>query len=67
MDFKTIYHFTVMDEIRKGNTVYCLDKANRCVLTMNSLSFDDAIKILDEAEERHYSYEFWKEVEETDG
>lgn len=67
MKFKTVYRFLVSDEIKEGKTVYCLDKANRCVLTMNSLSFDDAIKILDEAEERHYSYEFWKEVEETDG
>lgn len=66
MKYKTIYHFMVMDEVEKGETVYCLDRLEKEVLIVNDLTFDYALRLLRDAKDND-RYEFWVEVTESDG
>lgn len=69
MKYITIYSFCVIDEIKEGNTVYCLDKRNVSVHIMNDICMDVALTILKEAEEDSNRFAFWKKEkeEESDG
>lgn len=69
MKYITIYSFLVIDEIKEGNTVYCLDKRNVSVHIMNDICMDVALTILKEAEEDSNRFEFWmkEKEEESDG
>ena len=62
MKYITIYNFGVIDEIKEGNTVYCLDKRKVSVHIMNDICMDVALTILKEAEEDSGRFEFWKKV-----
>ena len=61
MKFKTIYSFGVFDEIKKGEKVYCLDKATRAVSIINDMTVETALNIDDSSR-----YEIWKEVKESE-
>ena len=63
MIYKTVYCFSVMDEVEKGETVYALDKQDKVVLTLNALPFEIALGLLRDAKENDNRYEFWKEQE----
>ena len=67
MKFKTVYQFSVIDEIEEGETVYCLDKKDRCVFTVNDLSCENALGLLRDAKDDDERFEFWKEIKENDG
>ena len=62
MKYITIYSFRVIDEIKEGNTVYCLDKRNVSVHIMNDICMDVALTIFKEAEKDLGRFEFWKKV-----
>lgn len=66
MKYITIYSFCVIDEIKEGNTVYCLDKRNVSVHIMNDICMDVALTILKEAEEDSGRFEFWKKAKEEE-
>lgn len=63
--YKSIYPFNVVDEARKGKTVYAVDKAEFWCGTVNSLDFDCFVECLNGAEKEPTRYEFWV-VEETE-
>ena len=48
--FTSVYAYKVMDEIAEGNDVMCLNRASGDVCRINSLSVDDAMKKIKEAE-----------------
>ena len=60
MKYITIYSFLVIDEIKEGNTVYCLDKKRKSVHIMNDICMDVALTILKDSEEDSNRFEFWK-------
>lgn len=65
MKFKTIYPCWVIDEIRKGNKVYVLDRKLKKVYTVNDANVQDVVTVI-ESEEKN-RYEFWyEETEETE-
>lgn len=66
MNYKTIYHFMVEDEVAKGKTVYCLDREDKLVFSVNDLSYENALGLLRDAKEDD-RYEFWVEVKKNDG
>ena len=64
MNYKTVYHFNVLDEVEKGEEVYCLDKQEKDVLHVNQLNFEYALRLIRDAKEDDNRYEFWKEIKE---
>ena len=61
MIYKTIYSFSVLDEIEKGNTVYCLDRKNKSVHIINDVCVETALSLLRDAkEDKTERFEFWK-------
>jgi hypothetical protein len=61
MKYKTIYSFSVMDEIEKGNTVYCLDRGTKSVTIINDVCVEAALFLLRDAkEDTTERFEFWK-------
>ena len=58
--------YWVMDEVKKGKTVYVLDREARAVCDVNSLPVDRAMNIIKSAEENPERYEFWYEIEEEE-
>ena len=61
--YKEVHRFLVFDEIKKGKTVYCLDRQTKLVHTVNDLSADDMALILNEADGAPHRFEFWEEVD----
>lgn len=64
MIYKTVYCFSVMDEVDKGVEVYCLDKREKEVLKINDLNFEYALSVIRDAKDDDERYEFWKEINE---
>ena len=62
MKYTKVYYFNVIDEIKKGKTVYALDKENKVVLNCNDLRLEDALEMISTDNDR---FDFW--VEENDG
>lgn len=48
--FTSVYAYKVMDEIADGKDIMCLNRASGDVCRINSLSVDDAMKKIKEAE-----------------
>ena len=65
MMIKTVYSFTVLETMRKGHTVYMIDKLNRTISKVNDLTVNEFIFIetLDNKESR---YEFYY-IEQPEG
>lgn len=55
--YTEIYPFKVTDEIKAGAEVHMLDKSNGTTKFVNCLPFDQAIKALEDKDNRFY---FWK-------
>lgn len=64
MLYKSVYRFLVLDEIKKGKTVYCLDREFKVVHTINDMSVEAAMALLHIADEDVPRFEFWEEVKE---
>lgn len=64
MNYRDIYAFWVIDEVKKGKTVYVLDMQEKTVGIINNMTVDKAIAVLNSAEENSNRYVFW--VEETE-
>ena len=65
MKYRSMYHFEVIDEVKEGNMVYCLDRKNRIVLTINYLPLEDALLVIRDAKDDDERFEFWKETKEN--
>ena len=59
MKYTSVYHFMVLDELKRGKTIYALDRYLREVIFINSLTVDRAIAVLNSADEDPKRYEFW--------
>ncbi len=66
MRYKEVYHFLVLDEIKKDNTVYGLDKKRKTVFNCNRESVERLIEVLEEAKGNTNRYEFWMEIKESE-
>ena len=65
MKYITVYHFSAMDEVKEGNTVFLLDKRAKRVERFNDVAFEDALNILTEARVSDERFVFWKEIKEN--
>ena len=67
MKYTTIYHFLALDEIKRGKTVRVLDRRLLTVCTLNELSVNACVAVLNSAAEDTDRYEFWyEETEENE-
>lgn len=68
MTYKTIYHFLVLDEIKEGKSVYCLDRKAREVHCVNELTVNDTVAMLNADSTEPDRFEYWVEEknEETE-
>jgi hypothetical protein len=64
MSYKSVYRFLVFDEIKRGETVYCLDKEMKTVHNINDMSVEAAIALLNIADVDSVRFEFWEDVKE---
>lgn len=64
MKYKAVYHFMVIDKIMEGKTVYCLDKKAREVHTVNELTMNDMVAILNAENTEPDRFEYWEEVKD---
>lgn len=64
MKFRTVYCFSVIDEVERGEEVYCLDKREKEVSKMNDLNLEYALRLINDAKEDNDRYEFWREEKE---
>lgn len=65
MKYKVVYEFMVEDEIAKGVMVYCLDREEKDIFTVNSCIYEEALRLLRDAKDND-RYEFWKEIKNDD-
>lgn len=65
-EYKDIYEFRVLDEIKAGAKVYCIDKYNREITSVEGLHLDEFFYLLDKAEQEAGRFEFYKIVESED-
>lgn len=68
--YKVINAWYVIDEIKKGNKVYMLDRQNQSVALINDMDAQSAISII-EAKDEAKRYSFWTceevgEIEENE-
>ena len=61
MKYTTIYSWNMLEEIKKGATVYALDKKEKEVICINEVLVDYALRLLAEAEKDCDRFVFWKE------
>lgn len=66
MEYKKVYEFEIFDEIKEGNTVYCLDKAAKEVFVVNEITVDDCVSIIKAEKTEPDRFYIWKEVEKTE-
>lgn len=66
MKYRECSAYWVTDEVKKGKTVYVLDRQAKTVEVVNEMTFDKAMAVIDSAEADSGRYEFWYEVEETE-
>ena len=61
--FKSIYHFNVIDEIGKGNNVFCLDREDQVIDCVNDMEVSEFVKITKKAAQTENNrFEFWIKV-----
>lgn len=65
MKYITVYKWNLLDEIKKGATVYVLDKKGKEVICINEVLVDYAIRLFAEWEKDADRFEFWKEENEN--
>jgi len=64
MTYKTIYHFLVLDEIKDGKTVYCLDRKEKQVYCVNELTVNDTVAMINANDTEPDRFEYWIEEKE---
>ena len=65
MKYISVYPYWVIDEIKKGNTVYVLDRKTLTVSKVNGWNIQNVIRAIESQEKNRY--EFWyEELEENE-
>lgn len=64
MEYKKVYRFTMIDEIKKGKTVYCLDRRMRKIYKTNGLPFGFALSLIDAVAKDEGRFSLWTEEKE---
>lgn len=64
MKYTRVYPWWAMDEVKKGKTVFVLDKACKEVFNLNELIFVSAVEMIKVAEANTERFEFWTEEQE---
>ena len=67
-NYKSVYHWDVIDRIKEGKLVYLLDKEEQKIFCVNDMLVDKFVEILNLCKENSERFEFWIEVhtEETE-
>lgn len=65
MVYKTVYHFSAMDEVKEGNKVYFLDKKAKVVGCLNDAPLECALTVISKAKEEDERFVFWRETKEN--
>ena len=65
MKYKSVSAYWTIDEAKKGNVVYVLDKKTKQVLNLNELMLDTAISVINAADKDPNRFEFWTEEKEN--
>lgn len=60
INYITIYDFNVIEEIRKGETVYSIDKLTQQVENVNELEVADLCECLNTSDKETGRFEFYK-------
>jgi hypothetical protein len=66
MKYREFSAYWVMDEVKKGERVYVLDRQTKTVEVVNEMTVDKAMAVINSAEADSKRYEFWTEKEETE-
>lgn len=66
MDYKVIYPWTVMDELKNGSAVFVTDRTQKVVLEISCLEVSELVDLLRLAETEKTRIEFFKTVERED-
>ena len=61
--FKEVYRWSVFDELTQGKKVCVCDRQYHSCDTLNELTVDKAIAIINDAAEHKDRYDFWIEEE----
>lgn len=64
MKYRDFGAYWVMDEVKKGERVYVLDRQTKAVEVVNEMTVDKAMAVINSAEKDSKRYEFWVEEEE---
>lgn len=59
--YESVYDFNVLDEIKSGETIFLLDRAENDVGWVNDMSIDSLVKVF-KHDNKDNRYEFYKEV-----
>lgn len=66
MKYRDFYACWAMDEVKKGKTVYVLDRQTKTVEVVNEMTVDKAMAVINSAETDFTRYEFWTEEKEEE-
>lgn len=66
MKFRDIYSFLAIEEIKDGKTVFVLDKEMKTVEAVNDMTVDEAVSLIQSADNFPGRFEFWVEEEEEE-
>ena len=67
MKYRDFYAFWVIDEVKKGERVYVLDRQTKTVEVVNEMTVDKAAAVINSAVVDSNRYAFWcEETEETE-
>ena len=64
MKYRDFYAHWAIDEVKKGNTVYVLDRQTKTVEVFNEMTVDKAMAVVNSADKYADRYEFWTEEKE---
>jgi sortase (surface protein transpeptidase) len=66
MRYNNIYSWRVIDEVKRGESVYVLDKKEKKVYAVNDITLGFALRIIEEAEKDMSRFDFWMESTDTE-
>jgi sortase (surface protein transpeptidase) len=66
MRYNNIYSWRVIDEVKRGESVYVLDKKEKEVYAVNDITLGFALRIIEEAEKDMSRFDFWMESTDTE-
>ena len=59
--FDTVYPWNIIDKIKEGKLVYCLDKEEQRIFCVNDMPVENYVAILEKCNAEETRYTFWLE------